>query len=337
MYMAKWLKGSLVLLSLVFLCAWAFQADNAWARVGGGSSVGSRGSRSASPPKAYTPPSTSKPTQPGVTTPRPGMTPPPSQPSSFWRSFGGGMLGGLAGGLLFSSLFGGPSAHGGMGGGGGGGIGFFDIILLCGIGYLIYWYIKKKRKEAAATEGYYQSTSQTVQMPQTTFPPVYDTPQAQPQPQEQQDWDLEQGLSHIQQMDSSFDAARFQDQCMDAFFKIQGGWANRDMSPIKNLLTEEMYRILQEDAAKLKAEGQINRLENIAVRSVDVTEAWQESGRDYITVRVYANLLDYTVDEKSDQVLSGSKTDPVKFEEYWTFTRPVGNNPWQLSSIQQPA
>jgi predicted lipid-binding transport protein (Tim44 family) len=248
------------------------------------------------------------------------------------------MLGGLAGGLLFHSLFGGPGAYGGMGGGGfGGGIGLFDIILLCGIGYLIYWYIKKKRQEAAATEGYYQSTSQTVQMPQTTFPPVYDMPQAQAQPQEQRDWDLEQGLGHIQQMDSSFDAARFQDQCMDAFFKIQGGWANRDMSTVKNLLTEEMYRIFQEDAAKLKAEGQINRLDNIAVRSVDITEAWQESGRDYITVRVYANLLDYTVDEASGQVLSGSKTDPVKFEEYWTFTRPVGNNPWQLSAIQQPA
>jgi len=35
------------------------------------------------------------------------------------------------------------------------------------------------------------------------------------------------------------------------------------------------------------------------------------------------------------QVIDGSKTEPVKFEEYWTFTRPVGNNPWQLSAIQQ--
>jgi len=73
------------------------------------------------------------------------------------------------------------------------------------------------------------------------------------------------------------------------------------------------------------------------VRSVDISEAWQESGQDFITVRIYANLLDYTVDEKTDQVLSGSKTEPVKFEEYWTFTRQVGNNPWQLSAIQQPA
>jgi predicted lipid-binding transport protein (Tim44 family) len=101
------------------------------------------------------------------------------------------------------------------------------------------------------------------------------------------------------------------------------------------LLTEEMSGILQGDAEKLKSEKKINRLENIAVRSVDLVEVWQESGRDYITVRFYANLLDYTVDETTGQVVSGNKTEPVKFEEYWTFSRPVGNNPWQLSAINQ--
>ena len=78
-----------------------------------------------------------------------------------------------------------------------------------------------------------------------------------------------------------------------------------------------------------------NRLDNIAVRTTDITEAWQESGRDFITVRFLANLLDYTVEESSGQVVSGSRTEPVKFEEYWTFSRPVGNNPWQLSAINQ--
>jgi predicted lipid-binding transport protein (Tim44 family) len=105
---------------------------------------------------------------------------------------------------------------------------------------------------------------------------------------------------------------------------------------MKQDLTEEMHRILQEDADRLKAEGRINRLENIAVRSVDITEAWQEAGQDYITVRVYANLLDYMVDDKTGEVVAGSKTEPVKFEEYWTFTRPIGTHLWQLTAINQP-
>ena len=50
-----------------------------------------------------------------------------------------------------------------------------------------------------------------------------------------------------------------------------------------------------------------------------------------------ASLVDYTTDESGTQVLDGSRTEPVKFEEYWTFSRPVGPDSWKLSAIQQSA
>jgi predicted lipid-binding transport protein (Tim44 family) len=110
---------------------------------------------------------------------------------------------------------------------------------------------------------------------------------------------------------------------------------NRDLAPVTGLLTDEMKRIFQEDLDRLIRDKQVNRLENIAVRNVEAVEAWQESGQDYITALIYANLLDYTTDDVSGTVVSGSKTEPVKFEEFWSFTRPVGNNPWRLSAINQ--
>lgn len=109
----------------------------------------------------------------------------------------------------------------------------------------------------------------------------------------------------------------------------------RDLSPVSALLTDEMKRIFQADLDQLLKDKKINRLENIAVRNVEVTEVWQESGQDYITTSLYANLLDYTTDDLTGSIVSGSKTEPVKFEEFWTFTRPVGNNPWRLSGIGQ--
>jgi predicted lipid-binding transport protein (Tim44 family) len=54
-------------------------------------------------------------------------------------------------------------------------------------------------------------------------------------------------------------------------------------------------------------------------------------------VRFRAGVLDYTVDETTGAVVEGSNTVPTSFEEFWTFTRPVGPNPWRLSAIQQPA
>jgi predicted lipid-binding transport protein (Tim44 family) len=235
----------------------------------------------------------------------------------------GGLVGGMIGGMLFRSL--------GFGGGGdmaGGGIGLFEIILLAGILYGIWWYIKKRRREAEATAGpSYYRTASTPESLKPSYEPTYGQQAAAS--------DLDTGLGYVRQMDPGFDEQIFKDQRLDSFFKVQGAWANRDMSTIRSMLTDEMHRILQGDADDLRRKKQINRLENIAVRAVEISEVWQEAGKDFITVRFYANLLDYTTDEMSGAVVSGSKTEPVKFEEFWTFTRPVGNNPWQLSAINQ--
>jgi predicted lipid-binding transport protein (Tim44 family) len=114
---------------------------NADARLGGGRSFGSRGSRSYSRP-ATTSPMQSQPRQQYA----PSSTPFQQQGGGFMRS----MAGGIMGGMLGSMLFGGSAGAGANGAGGGGGIGLFEIALLAGIGYLIYRYIKKKREESAS-------------------------------------------------------------------------------------------------------------------------------------------------------------------------------------------
>jgi predicted lipid-binding transport protein (Tim44 family) len=252
------------------------------------------------------------------------MTPQlPRQESGMWRNLAMGVAGGFLGSLLFSGL-----SHGmGYGGFGGSGIGLLDIILIGGLLYIIYMFFKK-RKEAESTAGYHYQMGASPSTGQQTGFADYSRDQGQAET------DVQTGLHHIRQMDPSFDEARFSDLCMDNFFKIQGAWINRDMTLVRNILTQEMHGILQRDSDKLKAEKKINKLDNIAVRSVDITEAWQEGGTDFITVRIVASLLDYTESEGGD-LLSGSKSEPVKFEEYWTFARSVGSSNWQLSAINQ--
>jgi predicted lipid-binding transport protein (Tim44 family) len=243
------------------------------------------------------------------------------------RGFGGGLLGGIAGGLLGGMLFHSiAGAGGGMGGMGGSGIGLFEIILIAGIGYLIYRIIQSRQD--ATTSSYESPSGSTGQGYNNN--PVYQ--QEPPQPAGD---DIAEGLSYIRRMDSSFDENRFLENATDIFFKIQGAWMNRDISPIQPLLTDETRRYMQGDIAALLREGKTNHLENIAVRKVEIAEAWQEEGNDFITILFTANLLDYTTDDSTGAVVSGNKTDPVKFEEHWTLTRKPGNNPWMLSAINQ--
>jgi len=310
----------LVLLTVTaFLSVAAFEVD-AFARAGGGRSSGSRGSRS------YSTPSRPQPSQSREQSAPAQPVPPAQQPSGggFLRGLGGGILGGLLGGMLFRNL-----GFGGLGDGfGGSGVGLFEIILVAGIGFLIYRMAKRKREESLSYQSpYFQGSNRGGD---TSFSGSSAGVAGALNPVK-----LDEGLSYLRQMDPSFDEARFKDTAMDIFFKIQGAWMHRDLSPAGNLLTDEMRDILQNDVDQLIREKHVNRLENIAVRNVEITEVWQESGQDFITALLYANLLDYTTNESTGEVVAGSRTDPVKFEEYWTFTRPVGNNAWRLSAINQ--
>ena len=323
-------SAALSIMAVAVLVALVPQESSA--RAGGGKSMGSRGTRSYSRPAA--PPQSSPSQQAAPQQASRPFSPPPYQApqpagGGMFRNMAGGMLGGIAGGLLggmlFRSLGFGGMGGGGWGGGagsGGGGIGIFEILLIGGIIYLIYRFIKKKREADQAGSNVYPLQSSS---------PL----QSQTQPSISPADDMAAGIAHIRQFDQSFDEQRFCDQVMDIFFKIQSAWMNRDLSPVGALLAPAVQGTFQSDIDRLLKEKRTNRLENIAVRKVEIVEAWQESGQDYLTTRIYANLLDYTTDDATGQVVEGSKTEPVKFEEYWTFTRPVGNNQWQLSAIDQ--
>ncbi len=312
------LKAISIATVVLFASIFVLELD-AFARAGGGRSSGSRGSRSYSAPsRGYSTPAPSRQQAAPVSPVQ------PQQPSGggFMRGLGGGILGGLLGGMLFSSL----GFAGGLGNGlGGSGIGLFEIILVLGIGYMLYRMVSKKKnaENLSYQTAYRQGGVQTLDMPASSGETVSsDTPN-------------DDGLSHIRGMDPGFDETRFKDNVMDIFFRIQGAWMNRDLSSATGLFTDEMKSVFQEEIEKMLRDKKINRLENIATRSVEITEAWQESGKDFITTLIYANLLDYTTDALTGEVVAGSKTEPVKFEEFWTFTRPVGTGQWRLSAINQ--
>lgn len=292
--------------------------EESLARAGGGFSSGSRGMRSySSPSRSYGTPMSPQ-TRPYA--PSTGTTPQASPMGGFGR----GLAGGLLGGMLGSFLFGGMGYAGGMGAGGGMGFGLLDLLLLGGIAYVIFSMVRKGRERQATASAYYGGGAGEARGGGQA---VLEPPAAAE--------DRDQGIAHIRQMDGGFNPATFTEWCTDAFFRIQAGWMRRDPEGLRPLLTDEMLRIFRDQIEASRRKGEMNKLENITVRSVEITEAWQEHGQDYATVRFLANLLDYTVSDATGAVVAGSNSEPVKFEEFWTFTRPVGPNPWRLTAIQQ--
>ena len=280
-------------------------AGSAWARATGG---GSRGSRSYSSPArpAPSPTAPATPTSPSMNQPqRPGL-------------FGGGLMGGLAGfalgGLLGSMLF---------GGGFGGGIGLLEILL---VGAGAFFLLRMLRARQSVPQPAYAGSGASAYTGQGgASGVVVEAPSAPP--------DVERGVAFIRQMDPGFDPAAFAQWAQRAFSDVQDAIARRDLATVADRLTPQEFARLQGQCDQLRGARQTNRVEQIRWRRAEVSEAWQESGQDWVTVYLSASLVDYTVDDTTGALVDGSKT-PQDIEEYWTFTRLVGPKPWRLSAIQ---
>lgn len=208
----------------------------------------------------------------------------------------------------------------GRSGYGSGGIGLLDIIVLVFLVSLAWRFFKRRGGDFFQTTGDSQHNFESANMG-----PAGST----------RGIEVEEGLRKFSATDPGFSEGALKEKFQDIFFRVQAAWMNRKLDGIYGMLAPEMVAYLGEEFKEMKNQGQINRLENIAIRKVEITEIWQEEGRDYVTALITANLLDYTEDEHTGQVVSGDRMNPVKFEEFWTFCRDFGSSDWQLTAINQ--
>ena len=86
--------------------------------------------------------------------------------------------------------------------------------------------------------------------------------------------------------------------------------------------------------AEMREAGHINKLESIAIRKVEVVNGGSDGVEDFVTVLFTANLLDYTVNDRTEDIVDGSATSPVKFAEEWTWARATDTDDWLLEGIK---
>ncbi len=253
-----------------------------------------------------------------------------SSSGGFMRGLAGGLVGGAIGSMLFGSL-----AHAGAGGGlGGSGIGLFQILILSGIGYFIYArFFKKKASSPAYVHNRHQEGFPSAAGP-FTYPGAGSYASPPPPPG---GGTVEDGIALLRRSEPDFDPEHFKEVAQDVFFQVQAGWMRRDIASYRHLLDDRLAQEYEGHFAEMRQKGQVNKLENIAVRSVELSDAGIDGSEEFVTLLFRANLLDYTLDEISGSVVAGSMTTPVKFAEQWTWSRPLGETNWKLAGIELAA
>jgi len=322
-----WTRGALKLALAALLALTPALAN---AKMGGGGSMGSRGSRTFSaPPPTRTAPSAAAPIERTITPPtqpRPSATPGFGQPASpLGGGFGRGLLGGLAGGLIGAGLFGLLSGHG-LFGGVEGLFGFIGLLLQIGLIVLLArlawgWWMQRN----AATAG-------------GPRPGANGGPQG---PGGFAFGGLPGGGGGAQAQAPQSAPLKPTAEDFNAFERLltqtQDAYSREDMSALARLTTAEMARYFGEEIAANRAKGVINRISGVKLLQGDLSEAWREGGDEYATVAMRFALTDAYVDAATGQPKEPAQTSESR--ELWTFRRRAGAGPdgWALSAIQQAA
>ena len=301
--------GRILWMSLAAAAALGLMADLADARVGGGRSIGSRGSNTySSPPSTNTAPKPAAPIEKSMTQPgKPTAAPAPAaQASRFsWRSL---LLGGLIGAGL-AGLFGmGALANV---------LGFLlQAALIAGLVYLVILFFRSRSSQPALATATASS--------------------AGGRPSQNASY-----RNGAQLGGGAASAVSIGQDDYDAFERllgdIQTAYGRKDLDALGDRATPEMLSYFAEELDGDTKRGVRNEVSGAKLLQGDLAEAWSERDGEYATVAMRYSLIDATVEAASGRVVSGSRTEPQEVTEVWTFRRPLNGTPrqWELSAIQQ--
>ena len=290
----NWKKMLIILIPVLIFSFFLDFDHQAFAkRFGGGRSFGSRPSYSRSytkkiPSKPYTSKSYANSRGQRTTFSRPGL----------WGFLGGLAMGGLLGSLFFGGPFHGPN--------------LLDLLIIGGVIFLIFKFMRSKRPAEEPSISSYSGAS-------------YES-----STRSEASWDnLRTGSGQLSSepeinLPDGFDEQEFLKGAKAAFLRLQESWDKRDLEDIKQFTSPEVFAFIKAQAQEDPHPGKTEIL-LVNARLLDVRE---EGGRTIASV-----YFDALMREEPEQ------SNPQQVREVWHFSRQTDepNSSWVLEGIQQLA
>lgn len=103
--------------------------------------------------------------------------------------------------------------------------------------------------------------------------------------------------------------------------EINKAWSARDWKIARPYVSDQFFQMQLYWMETYKRAGLRNITEGAQVTRLELADISCDRWFDAVTVRVYATGLDYTIKDNDQSLVSGSKSKPRPFTEYWTLIR----------------
>ena len=104
------------------------------------------------------------------------------------------------------------------------------------------------------------------------------------------------------------------------FSELQIAWSGRDALRIRPYVSDNLFQSMYYWIDLYTQEQCRNVNENARILRIDLANVMSDAHYDAVTLRVFASGLDYTLSD-SGKLLSGNKSRPRTYSEYWTLIR----------------
>jgi predicted lipid-binding transport protein (Tim44 family) len=247
----------------------------------------------------------------------------PNAASSFFQRnpFMAGIGGALVGSWIGHMIFG--NSMGGMGIGGGAGSSLINFLLIAlAAGGIWFWIRSANRKSVAGMPNNFDQ--QNYENVNNFNGPFSSAVQGQ-----------------VVNQDNNIELPKSeQNKFAQILIDVQNAWSMQNLEALKKLVSVEMYKYFTDTLNQNLSQSLANKVENIKVLNVDLSEAWREDESEYATIMLEWSALDYTCNinvnsDSANYIVEGDNQNPTESSEAWTFVRYGINGKWILSAIQQ--
>lgn len=134
-------------------------------------------------------------------------------------------------------------------------------------------------------------------------------------------------------VDACWNPDSLKDRIKFVYFKVQEAWMARDQNIAMNCLSKKLFQDHKRQTDLMIQNGTINVLEDIHLAQARIVEVldFDDNSKDQFWVHIAGSMIDYTINEKTGDVLSGKKNKSESFKELWKFVR-TGHG-WVLDEI----
>lgn len=131
-------------------------------------------------------------------------------------------------------------------------------------------------------------------------------------------------VENILNVDPNFILEIFKTQVSETYLTLQEAWEKKDWEQARKVESDVLFNVHQRQIQEYIDRGLTNHLDMQNILNVSLTSFKQEGNLDVISVRLAAELIDYTSEDATGKVIYGNKTTHQKRVYHLEFVRISG-------------